>query len=436
MKSYITTIVLLLFLAGWVRGQELLKLQDAIAIGLAHNYDIIISKNSAREAGNDASPGNAGMLPVVDIHGSYLVGLNNAKVNVLTGNSLDVTSARSDLITAGLGINWRLFDGLKMFITFDKLKKLEEISDLSAKITIENTIARIMAGYFEVIRQKHVLNVLTEQVGISEFRRDLARMQFETGTGSEMEYLKARVQLNADVANLSNQTTLAKNAKTALNDLLAREVNTEFSVPDTLTPGALLNYDTLRVAMKKSNRNLILAMRNKQVSEMEVRSAIADQWPTLDFYAAYTYYRNETQANFIQYNRNYGPSLGLTLSMKLFDGLNLQRIKLNTVISAETSDIEIKKLENRLESLLARIYNDYQNQTEMIGFEKENLQLATRSMDIAKTSYAIGSISSLQLRDVQDDLLDARTRLITAFFRVKLTETELLLLTGALLQAQ
>jgi outer membrane protein TolC len=89
-------------------------------------------------------------------------------------------------------------------------------------------------------------------------------------------------------------------------------------------------------------------------------------------------------------------------------------------------------MESQLLASLARIFNEYRNQLEMIGFERENLQLAVRNLEIARESYAVGSISSLQLREVQEDLLTARNRLLTAEFNVKLTETELLLLSGKL----
>ncbi len=432
MKKIAVIVCFIQLLAGRIAGQELLSLEDAIAVGLERNFDISISKNTYREARNNASPGAAGMLPTIDINAGYTKSFTDAKVDVVTGSELDNPHASSDLLTAGIGLTWKLFDGLKMFITYDKLKKLEASSEISARITIENTVARIIAAYYEIIRQGRALQIMNEQVEISRFRLELARMQYETGTGSEMEYLKARVELNADIANRSNQKTLFENSMTTLNDLLSRDVNTKFSVTDTIPVKPMMNYDSLHHAMKQSNRNLILAILNKQVAETEVRSARASQWPTLGLNASYNYYRSETEANFIQYNRNFGPSVGLTLSMRLFDGLNLRRNYKNAAISLESVDIQRAQIENRLEAYLTRIYNEYQNQLELISFEEENLSLAVRNMDIAKTSYAIGSISSLQLREVQEDLLNAGIRLVTAQFKAKLTETELLLLSGSL----
>ena len=55
---------------------------------------------------------------------------------------------------------------------------------------------------------------------------------------------------------------------------------------------------------------------------------------------------------------------------------------------------------------------------------------AEKNMDIAKESYTVGAISSLQLREIQKDLLGARLRLLTAKFKTKVKETELLLLSA------
>ncbi|MFA6483631.1 MAG: TolC family protein, partial [Bacteroidales bacterium] len=361
---------------GGIQCQQLITLDQAVSIGLTNNYGIIISKNSVEAARNNATPGNAGMLPTVGLNAGYVKGLNNAQVKVITGAELDKQNAHSDLITAGVGLNWKIFDGLNMFITYDKLKKLEEASDLSAKIIIESTIAEISAAYYEIVRQGRVLQMLTEQVDISRFRLDLARMRYETGTGSEIEFQKSRVELNADLANLSIQNTRVENSKITLNDLLAREVKTEFAITDTLLVSEVLNYDSLVNSMKTTNRNLQLTTKNKQVGELEVKTAIAEQWPTLDYTAGFNYYRSATDANFIQYNRNYGPTMGLSLNMKIFDGLNQKRRYKNAVLSLQSYDLEIKQMESKLEAHLARIFNEYRNQLEMIGFEQENLQLA------------------------------------------------------------
>jgi len=424
--------IFLLF-CGSLISQEILTLTNAIEIGFVNNYGINVAKSNYLISKNNASPGNAGMLPIVNANAGYVKGLSDAKVEVLSGSKLDNSSANSDVITAGVTLNWTLFDGLNMFITYDKLKKLEEMGEVGFKIEAENTLAKIIAAYYNIVRQEKEVAIIQEQVGISLFRLELAKLKYETGSGSEMEYLKAKVELNADSASLQNQQTVYLNSKTTLNDLLSRDVNTDFEVRDTIFITYVLTYDSLRSSMRVANQNLILANKNKEVNSLDMKSARAQQWPTLDFMTAYSYYRSETEANFIQYNRNFGPTVGLTATMKLFDGRNLNRQYKNAKISLEISDLEVHQLENRLEAYLTRIYNDYRNELKMIGFEHENLLLAIKNMDIAKESYAVGSISSLQLREIQKDLLNANTRFVAAEYNAKVTETALLLLSGKLI---
>ena len=171
---------IMIFLAAHLApAQDVLTLNAAIEIGLANNYGINIAKNSLRIAGNNATPGNAGMLPRIDVNAAYAHGYSNAKQTTSTGSSLDNPNASSDLFTAGVNLNWTLFDGLKMFITYDKLKKLEEIGDLGSKIAIENTLAQIMGAYYDIIRQSKETAIMQEQVDISNFRLELAKLKYE-----------------------------------------------------------------------------------------------------------------------------------------------------------------------------------------------------------------------------------------------------------------
>lgn len=434
MKKLAATGFCLFFLIGSVHSQEMMTLDQAVSIGLTNNYGILMSRIAVETAKNNTSPGNAGMLPTVGVNAGFTKGLNDARVKVATGNELDNPKAESDLLTGGIGLNWTLFDGLNMFITYDKLRKIEQATELTGKIAIENTVARIISGYYDIVHLGAIRDMFEEQVEISKFRSDLAKMRFETGAGSEMEYLKSRVELNADVANLSTRTTLLENSKTTLNDLLSREITADFNVIDSIPLDVNLDYDTLLQSLMRANRNLQLSDKNRQIAELDVKNTQASQWPTLTYFAGFNYYRNETEANFIQYNRYFGPTTGLTLNMKIFDGLNQKRKYRNAVLSLGSHELAVKQLESELQAHLIRIYNEYRDQLEMIGFERENLELAVRNMELAKQSYQVGAISSLELREMQEDLLMARTRLATARFTVKLTETELLLLTGQLVQ--
>ena len=356
-KACITGLIVFLAVRT-ASGQDILTLESAIEIGLSNNYGINIAKNSRQISENNATPGNAGMLPRIDVNAGYAHGISNAKVTNLAGFELDNSKAGSDLFTAGVNLNWTIFDGLKMFITYDKLKKLEEIGDLNVKISVENTLAKIMAAYYDIIRQEKETEIMKDQVGISEFRLELARLKYETGSGSELEYLKARVELNADIANLSSQKTVSLNSLATLNELMARDVTSKFGVKDTILINYQLNYDSLRAGMREANRNLLLYNRNMEVTSLNMKTTRAVQWPTLGLTTGINYLNNQTEANITNYNRNLGAVVGVSAYLNIFNGLNLQRDYRNAKISYVSSELEVKQLENQLEAYLLKIYNE------------------------------------------------------------------------------
>ena len=67
----------------------------------------------------------------------------------------------------------------------------------------------------------------------------------------------------------------------------------------------------------------------------------------------------------------------------------------------------------------------------MIALEEENLVYTRQNVDIALERFRLGTITSVELREVQETLTCAQSRLIATRFDAKRTETELLELTGA-----
>ncbi len=425
--------VFALALFAWnAHSQQIVTLESAIKTGLDNNYGIRIARSNLQVATNDATPGNAGFLPTIDLAGSYTYSVNEAKVEMVTGQKLDVGNANTNIIGGGLNLNWTLFDGCNMFIRYNRLKTLEEIGALNLRIAAENTVAAITVAFFNIVKQATEVQILTEQVDISKFRLELAKTMYETGSGSELELLKSRVELNADISALEDQKTRHINSKTYLNQLLAREISTPFEVNDSIVFQKKVNYDSVYRDMLVFNHELLIAGKDIEVAVLDLKSAGARQFPEIDFLAGLTYYKNETEASMVKFNRLFGPSVGISARVNVFDGFNMNRQRQDAKISVLVKEIEAKRLELKLKAYLVRIFNEYTNQMQLVSFELENLELARRNMEIATASYAVGAISSLQLREIQKNLLNARLRLLTARFEAKTRETALMLLSGKL----
>jgi len=415
-------------------AQEIMSYEDAISVGLENSYGIKIAKNEKEIASNNISRGNAGMLPQLDAVASYEKSFGNAKMDHITGLELDNTNAYADNINAGILLKWTLFDGLQMFHTYDLLKKKNELSEEELKTVLENTVADITINYYKIVQQQLMLDVLNKQIEVSQFRLQLAQLKKDVGSGSDLELLQAQVDLNSDQSALHNQKTRLANSKTTLNELLCREINMDFIVKDTIIAGPKLDFSNLSQTLESQNRDIIIKNLTKESKELELKEMKAEHYPEINFLTGYSFNKSTTDASFVSYNRFYGPHIGFSASINIYDGSDIRRKIQNLKVDLLTADLQIKQTRNQMESYLVRLYNDYENDLQLIEFEKNNYKLASMNMEIATDSYKVGMISPLELREVQKNLLSASYRMLKAQYTAKVKEVELLLISGQLLK--
>mgnify|MGYP000889885711 FL=1 len=125
-RAGIVLVVLLTGLSVGVRAQQMLTLEDAIAIALENNYDIRLAESDSALLGLDYSYRNVVFLPRLNATAGTVWTSNNQQQEFTDG-----TERKGDVMTnninAAVTLNWTLFDGLKMFAL---KKKAEEYTRL------------------------------------------------------------------------------------------------------------------------------------------------------------------------------------------------------------------------------------------------------------------------------------------------------------------
>ncbi|RPH90312.1 MAG: hypothetical protein EHM72_19275, partial [Calditrichaeota bacterium] len=156
-------------LFGEQNGTQL-TLNKAIAVCLENNYDIQMAQIDAEIAENDASLGNAGMLPRIVLSGSKSESKVDSKQSFLSGNVIDRKNAESSATAGSVALNWTIFDGFKMFVSFVRLQEIKRAGELELKSTIEATLDEVIKLYFDIVQQKERLTSLKDALALSEER--------------------------------------------------------------------------------------------------------------------------------------------------------------------------------------------------------------------------------------------------------------------------
>lgn len=416
--------------------QEVLTLEDAIRIGLEQNYSIQIAENEADIAGNNADLGNAGFLPSLNANGSYSGRVENTKQAFASNDIPDRTTdgAESASLQAGASLNWTIFDGLKMFTTYEKLQELKQLGDVQARVQIESTVSTIIRTYSNIVQQQKTLDLLESTLNVSQQRIDIAQTKLDLGSGSRYELLQARADYNADKAAVIRQQTQLEDAKIQLNNLLSRDPTTAYNVTDAFQIDSGMARDELINQAMQNNAGLIRARTNATVADLNLEEIKAERYPEIGLQFGYGYNRNESGGGFIEFNQSSGINYGITATFNLFDGFDVSRRTQNARIQQRNTDLALEDARQQVQAQIASTYQQYEQSLNLITLEEENLQYAKESLEIALERFEQGSINSIELREAQRTYQAAENRLINAQYEAKITETELRRLGGFLVE--
>jgi outer membrane protein, adhesin transport system len=437
MRSINSILVILLSLAfAPSQAQIVYGLKECISIGLERNFSILIARNDETISKNNYSLGNAGLLPAVDLTGQHSGTLNNSTLN-LTDGTHDVSNGVFNTNTYGsvaLGMN--IFSGFKAITTYKKLGELNQVGQLNTQLTIENFISDIVSGYYNYILQVQLMNNLKYALTLSRERLRIDGDRYLLGSGSKLEVLQSRVYVNSDSSNLSRQNEVIRSAQIRLNEMMAIEnLGNEFSSKDTsidVNPGLL--YEKLLDETLGSNTNLLIASKNKTISEYDYKLIVSRSYPYLNFLGGYSYNLNSYTQSTSKSQVTNGMNYGLTLGVNLYDGNNRRKDIRNSSIERDSKELRYREVEQGIKADLLSIYSAYSNNLRLISLEEQNYQTAKENLEIALERYKLGSLSGIDLREVQKSLLDARERLISAHYQTKLAEVSLQLISGKIME--
>ncbi|MDR0907622.1 MAG: TolC family protein [Rikenellaceae bacterium] len=409
-------------------------LQECLERGLEQNYSVRISRNEQQIASNNATWGNAGFLPEVTLSAGYNASMNDERTNLTDGTSTSTNGSINQSVTAGLDLSMTLFNGFTVQTNWRRLKELEAMGALSARITIEDFVASLTSEYYNLIQQELRLKNYHYAVQLSAERMRIVEARYLLGGGSRLEVLQARVDMNADSSQLINQKELVMTSRVRLNQLMSNDnVGQEFAVGDSLiTINAALEWGDLHRRMTEVNAELLQAAASTTLSQLDLRTVQSRNYPYLRLNAGYGYGINGYNRGTTRNRHTWGPDAGLSLGFTIFDGNRHREIR-NARIETDNARLREVEVQTALEANLSTFWQAYLNNLQLLTLERQNLVAARQNHEIAKERYMLGDLAGIEMREAQKSLLDASERILVAEYNTKMCEISLLQISGQIL---
>ena len=432
--KYLYKILAILFLVPTLGiAQNVLNLEDAIAIALKSNYDIQLAENSVVQADNNKSVYNSGFLPTVTANADARYNTSNAKITDQQGNERDIEGVQTSGYGASVGLNYVLFNGGARKYQYDKLKNLFALSSLQKKTQIENTLIDVYTTYYNLARSQEQKKTIEEAYKISKERLERVVVQQEYGQKSNLDILNAKVDANKDSINLINVAVQVENNRRNLNFLLGREISTVFSVDSEVRLDSNLSYLELLTQLKSNNNELKQLELNQSITQQDLKINQAGWLPSVTTNASYGYNFNDNgPAGFLAKQQSTGLSAGLNLSWNVFDGGATKVRVQNAKIAMKTQELNKQKIQLNLENQLATFWAEYTTQQAIIENEKINVEVSNQNFLKSKELFNLGKVTSIEYRQAQLNLINNKLNLLNAKYNAKIAELQLKKFAGLL----
>ncbi len=431
-------LIAVLFFTSTVEAQQMLSVEEAVAVAMENNYEIRLLKNDSSVFALYNNYAYAAFLPRLNASSAILFNNINQKQKLADNTERKRNGIKSNNENASINLNWTLFNGFGMSITRKKLGEMVKLGEINIRNQLLITVSDVIIHYYNIVSQKQQLRAIEELMTLNEERVSQSEKRLSVGLGAKPELLQSKLDLNAQRAAKLTQLNLISQLKERLNQLMVVAPGTNYEVADSIPIHLnLMVNDTYQYA-EKNNPALQIAKQNISIAHLTLKERKAERWPVVNFNSAYNFSQTNNQAvvnNFTPlFNRNLGFNYGFSATIPIFNGFTVKRQIQEAELGIAYQQLLYDYEKSRTMANINIAFKNYEMQKQHLALEEENIILARENVFIASERFRLGITTVLDLRETQKSLEDALSRLIAARYNTKVAETDLLRLRGDLIK--
>ena len=415
---------LLLLPAGMKAEEDAPKqwtLRDCIDYALEHNITIQRNRISAESAQEDVKTAKADFLPSLSGNISQRVvnRPNSASGTIISGDN--ITTSESKTSYNGIDANWTVYNGSKRVNTVKQQKLNNRIAELNvdeSENSIEESITQL---YVQILYS-------TEAVKVNESTLEVSRKEFERGqelfnvgsiASSDLAQLEA--QVSSDNYQLVTSRATLQDYKLQLKQLLELDGDIEM---DLYLPQLNDSNVLIPLPAKDDVYNTALGLRpeieagklNVETSDLGIKMARAGYLPTLSLSAGI----GSTNANgndfsfSEQVKRNWNNSLGLTLSIPIFDKRQTKSFINKAKLQKQTSQLDLLDDQKTLYKTIESLWLAANSAQQQYVAAAQKLKSTETSYSLVSEQFNVGMKNTVELLTEKNNLLSAQQETLQA----------------------
>jgi outer membrane protein TolC len=396
-----------------------LTFDKALEIALRENNLLKVDKEAVHAAEGKVQEARANFLPTLDLSYAYTPAQQFPLIRIPPGifgdheQTFQAAFTRQNIMQ--LTFAQPLYTGGRLRNNY----AIQAAASDEARATLERSrqqlILNVVESFYRALLQEQGVSVAEEGVKLAQQQLDLAKTRFEAGSAARFDVLRAEV----DVANAKTTLIRAKTnvdiAYQALRSVLSLPTSTPLTLDGTLEQIERLPEQGELLAKLDGRPDFRAITAQRTIAERSVSLANAEMKPSFALTGNLQYQQDAVDSTFVDAsNRSYAVGFAFHLPIMGAPTASARRVTAEAQVRQAKSTLDAALDSGRLEVTSA--YTEWLASKEVVDAQQKALEMARESLSIAQVSYENGLITSIELSDARQSMLETQWNLMQAKF--------------------
>ena len=282
----------------------------------------------------------------------------------------------------------------------------------------------VMTGYYDVVRQQSYTRTIERSIDVAKQKLEIVKVSQKAGMANNADLFQAQIDLNDLLQSQQAQLLVIGQAKTELLRLLTVNPDSTIIIEDTIVVDKGINLNDILNSIPK-NAAITAADQQIKINTLLVKETDALRYPSIRATSGFNFARSQAAAGQVLLNQNYGPSVGVSVAIPIYNGSVYRRQKKNAEINVHNAELQKKILLRDYNAEAVKLYHSYTSALKQLETEQQNYILSGKLVDLSLKRFQFRQATIVEVKNAQQSFEASGYRLINLSYAAKSAEIAL-----------
>lgn len=316
--------------------------------------------------------------------------------------------------TYNVNAGWTVWEGNVRKYRLESARIARNRMALAGEDVVKDITLGILQAYLDIMYAKEAVEIAKATLEVSDSQKERAKALMESGRTSSVEYAQIESQAAQDGYNLvqaeSNLATARLNLKKILNLSLDEEIEiADVNFPDSEIAAVLPPKGDVFTYASGWLPQFGMNDLNREIYANDIKIAKAGALPSIQLQGGIgTGYSTGGAAWTSQMGHGFNESLGLSLSVPIYDGNSTRRAVAKAKLASLEYDINRDRLLDELSNNIESLYIDAETARARYASGETQLEATELTARLVDRQFELGKVNPVDLLVAHNNLLSAR----------------------------